>query len=100
MDSDRMKSAIGIGLIVVAMVVGSGVIHVGMGYVTSRFAADQMKVYNQQWAEDRKRVETLQQEIQDLEKKRAELLAESAKLKQAATAAATQGFEDAKELDA
>lgn len=93
-----MSRVVQIVLIALAVVMGSSIIHVGVGLMTGQMAANRLKEYEQRWKEDDARIEKMEAEIRGLEKKRDELRAAAAEEMKKASTVAAEGRRKDEEL--
>lgn len=92
------KSVAQVVLLVLALVFGSALVHLGVGLLTGQLVANRMKEYEQRWKVDDARILKLEEEITQLEKKRDELHAAAKKEMIAAVSVTTEGMKREAEL--
>lgn len=83
---------------VVALVIGSALVHIGVGFLTNQMVEQRMKQYEQRWKEEDARIHKLESEIQRLEKQRDALQAAARDEVNQAAAISAQGAQREEEL--
>lgn len=87
-------------LLVLALVFGSALLHLGVGFLTNQQIANRLKEYEQRWKIDDARIQKLEAEISALEKKRDDLHAAAKKEMTEGAVVATEGLKREEELRA